>query len=123
MGCASVLIVGRPGPLRTGLQILVGALSLEMISADGTESMFEAIVECRPHLVLLDLNPLAAETGAALQQLKAEWPQIQLVTLADDEHQCQLARAAGADMVLLKGMPAGQLADVIQSLLAVQLDE
>lgn len=121
MGCASVLIVGRPGPLRTGLQVLVGALFLEMISADDTESMFTVLAQCHPRLVLLDLEPLAAEAGMVMQQLKAGWPETRLVALADDKRQCQLARAAGADAVLLKGVPAGQLADVVQQLLASQV--
>ena len=118
---ASVLIVARPGPLGDGLRLLMAAIPwVEIVGQAGdAASALQMVVEQRPALVLLDASVPGTKDWTILRRIKAEWPRSRCVILADDIRQ-QSATAAGADVVLLKGLPATKLVEAIEGLVSEQ---
>jgi DNA-binding NarL/FixJ family response regulator len=116
---ASVLIVAKPGPLREGLGALMSAIpQINRIDEVDSASLALAMVrEQPPAVVLLGTFSLGDEIWRILRQIKAQWPRIRCVVLAENEQQGCEAQAAGADAVLLNGFPAARLVSTIQSLL------
>jgi DNA-binding NarL/FixJ family response regulator len=119
---ATALIVDRPDALRSGLQALMATIpSVEIVgvASDVVEAQGTIGQRC-PDLVLLDANLPGIEAPLAVQTLRAACPQTRCVVLADDVEQQQAAESAGADVVLLKGVPAARLVATIEDMLAGQ---
>jgi DNA-binding NarL/FixJ family response regulator len=77
------------------------------------------VAQHSPVLVLLDFDLSSSDVLAvALKQIKATWPQSQCIALVHNEQEYQLAKAAGADVVLMKGVPATQLFAIVKELLS-----
>jgi DNA-binding NarL/FixJ family response regulator len=116
------LIVAKPGRVRDGLQALLTAIteidSVEQM--DDTTSALRRITEQRPDLVLLDFSLTGDEPQAILKRIKAESPQTRCLALADDVEEQQIAKAAGADAILIKGFPAQRLIETVRRLLPPQ---
>jgi DNA-binding NarL/FixJ family response regulator len=74
--------------------------------------------DIQPDVVLLDTSLPAEQVWAALRQMKDEWCQTRSIVLVEDSEQKQKARAAGADVALLKGHPAAKLIAAIEGLLS-----
>jgi DNA-binding NarL/FixJ family response regulator len=93
-----VLIIAEPGPLRDGLQALVGALPrIRPVEHDGVESaLSNGNLEGEVALVLLDVGLTGDGVAAALRTMKGKWPHARYVALADDAHQHHSAAMAGA---------------------------
>lgn len=115
-----VLIVARPGRMRAGLRALLRMIpTIELVGqVDQGLAALERVTQARPALVLLDSSLPFAEMELALRQIKAEWPQTQCIVVADNIPQQGLARAAGADGVLLKGFATETLFTTIDEVLA-----
>jgi two-component system response regulator DegU len=112
------LIVTHRGTLQDGLQALVRSIPrVDIIGlvGDGTRAL-EMVREHDPDLVLLDTNLPNDEEWRVLRQIKALWPKIRCIILADDVEQRQRAMELEADIVLLKGFPPARLADIIEKL-------
>jgi DNA-binding NarL/FixJ family response regulator len=116
----SAFIIARPGPLRDGLQALMLAMpQIEVINkADDLRSAMQTSLERQPALVLLDADLAGSETWLAVRRVRARWPWGYCVFLANDVQQQQAAEAAGADVALPKGFPAGRLVAVLVNLLS-----
>jgi DNA-binding NarL/FixJ family response regulator len=116
----ATLIVARPGRLRDALSALLTTIpQLEIVGqADDGFAALKMVAERRPTLILLDSTLPDYEVKATLNQLKAYWPQIRCLVLADTPRQQQVAKSAGADGVLLKGYPAATLLTNIEKLLS-----
>ena len=114
-----VLMVVGPGPLRDGLRALLMAIpQVESLKeVNDASSALSATRGFPPSLVLVNADPPADQIWDLLEQIKAEWPQTRSILMVDDTQQQQLAQAAGADCVLLKGVPASKLCTTIKSLL------
>jgi DNA-binding NarL/FixJ family response regulator len=114
-----VLIIAEPGPLRDGLQALVGALPrVRPVERDDVESALRnGHLEGEIALVLLDAGQLGDGVGVALRSMKSKWPQARYIALADDVRQHHSALMAGVDIVLLKGFRPSRLAATIVRLL------
>lgn len=115
----TALIISRPGQLRDSLQVLLAAIpQVEVVRpADDSQSALMIGTGCYPGLVVLDYD-LNHDSDAALRHIKAEWPHMQCIVLADDERDQQAARAAGADIVLMKGVLASKFYATIEELLS-----
>jgi DNA-binding NarL/FixJ family response regulator len=119
---ATALIVDRPDALRSGLQALMATiLSIEIVgvASDVAEAQGTISQRC-PDLLLLDASLPGGEAPLAIQTLRIACPQTRCVVLADDVEQQQAAESAGADVVLLKGVPAAKLVATIEDMLAGQ---
>ena len=119
---ALALIVAKPGPLRQGLRALVSSIpGIEVLGESGdSSSALETIGRSRPDLILVDANLPQGDAWRTLRQTKENWPQIRCVVLTDHGEQHGEARAANADAVLQKGIPAALLVQVIERLLPVR---
>jgi DNA-binding NarL/FixJ family response regulator len=115
----TALIISRPGQLRDSLQVLLAAIpQVEVVRpADDSRSALVIGTQCHPGLVLIDYD-LNHEADAALGHIKAEWPHTRCIVLANDERDHPAAQAAGADVVLMKGVLASKFYATIEELLS-----
>jgi DNA-binding NarL/FixJ family response regulator len=115
----SVLIVARPGRMRNGLRALLRTIPrIEIVGqVDQGSAALEMVTLERSALVLLDSSLPFEEMRMALKQIKAEWPQTRCIALVDNIQQQGIARASGADGVLLKGFAAETLFMTIDEVL------
>ncbi len=112
----SALIIAKPGHLRDGLQTLLQAIpEIATIQQADVWSPFTAADQC-PALVLLDIDPQEPDTVALLQRIKRHWPQTNCIALVDSEQDLPRNQLVGADVMLLKGMLASRLFDIIHDL-------
>ncbi len=115
----SALIVAKPGPLRDGLRALVTAMpqigTIDIM--DDVPSALKTALQHLPTLILLDSDLTDKDIWMTVRRTKAKWPQARSILLINDVHQQQEAEAAGADAVLLKGIPAARLVATIVRLL------
>lgn len=70
-----------------------------------------------PDLVLYDLEPPLEDAWAALSGIKTFWPRCHCLALVEDDRLVTEAHAAGADVVLTKGVRADRLLDAIKDCL------
>ncbi len=115
------LIVAQPGPLRDGLKALLMTVpQIETVmQVSDVSSVRAAIAQDRPVLVLLDTNFTNGNGPSTVVKLiKAEGSQSRCLVLADNIQQQQQATIAGADVALLKGLPAARLFETIEELLS-----
>ena len=113
------LIVTGPGSLQNGLLALMTAMPQIEVAreADSASSALEMVVEHRPDVALLDMDLADNEAWTVLRQVKAKWPAIRCIALAEGVRQQQEAVAAGADAALVKGFAPAQLIATIERLL------
>lgn len=74
------------------------------------------VQEQPPDLVLLDANKHDRQACNQVRQIKTSWPTTRLLVLIEYTRQQALVRAAGADVVLLKGASPKRLLNVIYQL-------
>jgi DNA-binding NarL/FixJ family response regulator len=84
---------------------------------DDLASTLRVLAECHPRLVLLDTSLSAYRASALVKLIKAQEPQCRCLVLADDVQGRQEAEEAGADLALVKGLPAEKLFESIERLL------
>ena len=114
----SVLIVAKPTRMREGLRALLMAMpQLKIIGqVDDGPSAMQMISDHHPALILLDSNLPEDEAWVVLKQVK-NGSNTRCLVLADTVQQQRVARAEGADDVLLTGVPAAKLFTTIERLL------
>lgn len=117
----TALIISRPGQLRNSLEVLLAAIpQLEAVRpADDSQAALVIGTQCHPALVVMDYDR-SNDSAAALGYIKSAWPQTRCVVLADDEQVLPAAWAAGADIVLTKGVLASKFYATIEELLSNQ---
>lgn len=115
---ASTLIVAKQSSLQSGLRALVAAMPQvgAVHEADDLSAATQAKLVPHPVLVLLD-GDVAGEIGVAVRRVRLRWPKARCVCLVNDVQQEKRACDAGADAVLLKGVPAARLIAVLVRLL------
>ena len=111
------LIIAKPGHLRNSLQSLLRTIpQIEILAESNDPSILLKINdEISPELILLEAALLDETDWSAIKKIKAEWPDIKVLVLTDNDQQGQAAREAGADFYLLKGFPATELVQVIET--------
>lgn len=114
----TVLIVAKPGPLREGVQALVGAMPQvgTICEIDDLSSEVTTDADGCPGLVLLSCGRGVARL--MVERVKARWPRARCVTLVSSVEQQQEAELAGADAVVLNGLPAQKLLGTIAEVLS-----
>jgi DNA-binding NarL/FixJ family response regulator len=117
---ATVLIVAKPGPLREGVQALLGAMpQVRMIHAiDDVSLVLAGEIDGCPDLVLLACGAGEGVVEPAVEQVKARWPQSRYVTLVGSVEQQREAESAGVDVVVLNGLLAQKLVKAIAGALS-----
>jgi DNA-binding NarL/FixJ family response regulator len=116
-----ILIVAPPGNLQLGLQALLAVLrDVEVLVAAEGPLALEVIERHTPSLVILDDDLPGDATPLSANQIKARWPEVRCLVLADDEQQRQRLQETSADLVLVKGYPAAKLKAAIEGLLSCE---
>jgi DNA-binding NarL/FixJ family response regulator len=116
---ASALIIARPKPLRDGLQALVGTMpQIGIVSVvSDIHSALRARLDPCPALVLLETPVADDHVWLTVRRARAMWPRARTIILVSNVQQQAEAEAAGADVVLFQGFPAGRLTAAIVKLL------
>lgn len=111
------LLITKPGHLQNGLQSLLRSIpEIEILAESNDLSILMKLnEEILPELIVVDGALIVENDWSAITKIKADWPGTQVLVLTDDESQGQAAREAGADYFLLKGFPATDLAQLIES--------
>jgi DNA-binding NarL/FixJ family response regulator len=116
----SAYVLARSGRIRDGLVALLRAIprigAVQYMNTDLTE--LKSIPDYNQALVLLDASLINQEVWSTMKQVKEEAlrTRCKYIVLADTVFQQRMARAAGADEVLLTGFPAAQLFATIDDL-------
>jgi DNA-binding NarL/FixJ family response regulator len=84
---------------------------------DDIASALNLAFECAPALVVMESSPASKDVWATARRAKTQWPAARCIFLVNDVQQRQEAEAAGADVVLLQGFPAGRLVAAVVRLL------
>jgi DNA-binding NarL/FixJ family response regulator len=88
------------------VKVIGSASSLEELpSLEGNQS---------PDLVFAYADGGDAAAAEQIGQLKAHWPKAHLIALVEHSGQRDLAEAAGANQVVLKGVSPGKLLEMIE---------
>jgi len=118
----SALIAAKPGPLQRSLQAVLAAMAQikTVRQADDVASTLRVLAECHPGLVLLDTNLSTNGAAALVKMIKAQEPRCCCLVLADDVQGQREVECAGANLALVKGLPAEKLLESIERLLTEQ---
>jgi DNA-binding NarL/FixJ family response regulator len=120
-GLASALIISRRRALSDGLAALLDAMP-QVGAVETAESLGEALgpsaPERNPAVILLDAGAAGADLGLAIRRAKAGWHAGRCIVLAQHVGQRNEAEAAGADSVLISGLPPDRLVATLARLLS-----
>ena len=113
-----VLIVSPPGDLQIGLQALLNThLDVDVLVVGESASALKVIERHNPTLVLLDqVNP-GNMAAIIVHDIKTINSEIQCIVLVNDDQGRQELIDAGADLVVIKGLPGAKLVSEIKRLL------
>jgi len=113
-------VLARSGRMRDGLVALLRAVpwigDIQQVTNELTE--LKPIPEHNQALVLLDASLIDQERWNSVKQVNGErnHTQYKYIVLVDTPYQQQMAKAAGADEVLLAGFPAAQFFSTLDNL-------
>ena len=119
------LVIAKPGHLRNSLQSLLRTIpQIEILAESNDPSILQKIDGgIRPELILMDGGLVEISEWSLVEQIKAVLPDTKILILTDDDIQGKAAREAGADHYLLKGFPATELAQLIETMLIQDTDD
>lgn len=114
------MVVAKPGPLRNSLFSLMNTLPQIEIVAEGRDmsSLLRIGDKVQPNLVLMESDLPEGHVHESLEHIKREWTATRTVVLVDNVGQQREAELAGADVVLIKGIRAASLMEIIEDLLS-----
>ena len=117
-----ILIVSPPGDLQIGLQaLLTSHLDVDVLVVGEAASALKIIARNNPAVVILDQDLPGNTVIKLVDDIKANWLEIQCVVLVNDEQRNQEIITAGADLIIMKGLPGAKFVTNIKKLL--QMDD
>lgn len=113
------LIVASPGPLREGLRAALAAIPRldEVCEVDNAAAAIRLFGARTPALLLVSTGLEGNNTPESCRSIKACWPGSPCLVLVDTVELEPVAKAAGADLVLVKGVRPDQFLGRIESIL------
>ena len=104
--------------LRSGIRFSLQAFKdLELVGEAGSgEEALQLCGETQPDVALIDMFMSGMDGVETIQAIREQYPQIQLLALTSfyEKDMVQRAMQAGAAGYLVKGIPAGELAEAIR---------
>ena len=110
-----VLIADDRKATRNGLQALLSLYpQVEVVGTarNGQEALC-SVAECKPHLVLMDMQMPVMDGVETTRRIKHQWPDVRVVALTIHPKYRTEVLAAGADAFLYKGDSPQALQDAI----------
>lgn len=116
---ALALIVANPGPLREGLRAALAAIPPldEVTEVDNITTAVRLFADRSPALVLVSTGSDGSNSPESCRTIKSCWPHSPCLALVDTVGLGPVARNAGADLVLVKGVRPDTLLENIEALL------
>jgi DNA-binding NarL/FixJ family response regulator len=113
----SILIMAKPGALRTGLQALLQSINREhtVLFAEDRTQILELFREMPASLFILEEDRAGGKIWDVLLDVKRLAPRIKCIVLLEDVQ--EKSAEILADAAILKGTSPEQLVSVIESLL------
>ena len=110
------LVVSSSDSLQNGLLALMTTIShvSAVLVEEDVNSTLRMVANHQPALVVLDLS--LPQMQDVITQIKAQYPRIQLIVLAEDVTQSEAAEALGVEHTLMKGFSAQKLIAVVENL-------
>lgn len=117
----SVLILARPGPLRDGLRALLLAMPQieSVVEQEDARLAVEEVARNRPDLALVDAESSGNQTRRLLDEIQQASPVTRRIVLAGTVHQKHDLEAPSAELIILHGTPAAEVAATIEELAAL----
>ena len=110
------MIVAKPGHLRNALQSLLRTIpQIEILAEANDPSILLKMEDILPELILVDGSLIDERNWSVVTKVKADWPGTKVIVLTENDQQGQAAREAGADHFLLKGFPATELVQLVET--------
>ena len=116
--CVLRILVASPHPaLRAGLKVLLAPRLAIVGEAATLAALFDEVRATRPAVIVFDLALEPDEAMAALWQLRAEWPALGVLALAESDADGRVLAAlqAGARGCLPKTAEAAELSEAIEN--------
>jgi len=111
------LVEDQAAVLSQQRRLLQTSDQIEVVAAarNGTQAL-QLIGETRPDVALVDLGLPDLDGIEVTRQIKARWPEIEVLifTVFDDEERVLQAVHAGASGYLLKGAPVGRIVEAVR---------
>jgi len=110
-----VLLAVKPGPLRDGLDALLYATpEVQLVAhANDTNAALEFCQQHPTELIILEVRPGDRDLLVKVPEIKALYPQGQVIALIHEEKDREPAEKSGIDVVLTTGMRAAKLKEKI----------
>ena len=114
-----ILVIAAPGQLQEGLQVLLATLpDTAVVLVADAGSALALVARLQPQLVLV----AGGDGESTLCSLRETYHQAHFLVLVENARQVAPVRAAGADTVLVEGIPASRLLAHVRQLLAEASD-
>jgi DNA-binding NarL/FixJ family response regulator len=112
-----VLIADDRQATRNGLRALLSLYpQVEVVgTARNGQEVLCSVEECKPHLVLMDMQMPVMDGVETTWRIKNQWPEVRVVALTIHPQYRTEVLAAGADAFLFKGDSPQALQDAILS--------
>ncbi|MCZ7574261.1 MAG: response regulator transcription factor [Ardenticatenaceae bacterium] len=119
MSALRIVLADDHALFRDGIASLLTAWGMEVVgqAGNGAEAV-RKVGELRPDLVLMDIHMPELNGLEATRQIKAQWPEVQIVILTvseEDEHLFEAIKS-GAQGYLLKNLHAQEFAELLTGL-------
>jgi DNA-binding NarL/FixJ family response regulator len=114
-----ILVADDHSLFRDGLVSLLEAAGFDVVAqAGGGAAAVEAALRFRPDAILLDIAMPGVNGLEALRQIRAQWPEAQVVmlTASDDDADLFAAVEAGARGYVLKSLRSDEFVDMLAGL-------
>ena len=116
-----VLIVSPPGDLQIGLQALLTThLDVDVLVVSKAASALKIIERNNPAMIILDQDIPEGRVTTLIHKIKNSWSEIRCIVLVNDDQARQKIIDAGADLIVIKGLPGAKFIAEIKRLLDME---
>ena len=116
-----VLIVSPPGDLQIGLQALLTThLDVDVLVVSKAASALKIIERNNPAMIILDQDIPEGRVTTLIHNIKNSWSEIRCIVLVNDDQARQKIIDAGADLIVIKGLPGAKFIAEIKRLLDME---
>lgn len=111
----NVLLMVRPGPLRDGLNALLSSMpEVQLVAQANDASAAIDFCQGRPNeMVIMEIKSGDRNLLTKVSDIKVLCPKGEVIALIHNDEDCELAEAAGVDLIIRVGIRAAELRERI----------